>query len=139
MQVLGGLGVSANLLVVGVLAVTGAITRDTHTGLLVHQAAVDCARAAILFPLGRSQAVKHLVHVWLWAGWSLLTCQQVSPKCSLLETAFLCLATVSTIGLLTTVLNSTPVQASPDIVDIPRYLDIVDIVDIVDNCSHLAG
>ena len=53
MQVLGGLGVSANLLVVGVLAVTGAITRDTHTGLLVHQAAVDCARAAILFPLGQ--------------------------------------------------------------------------------------
>ena len=50
---LGGLGVSANLLVVGVLAVTGAITRDTHTGLLVHQAAVDCARAAILFPLGQ--------------------------------------------------------------------------------------
>ena len=126
-QVLGGLGVSANLLVVGVLAVTGAITRDTHTGLLVHQAAVDCARAAILFPLGRSQAVKHRLHVWLWAGWSLLTCQQVSPKCSLLETAFLCLATVSTIGLLTTVLNSTPVQASPDIVAIAdcRYTHII--------------
>ena len=29
---------------------------------------------------------------------TLLTCQQVSPKCSLLETAFLCLATVSTVS-----------------------------------------
>ena len=60
------------------------ITRR-HTpglGLVVHQCLVDCARAALLIPL----------------GWSLLTCQHVSPKCSLIETAFLCLATVSAVS-----------------------------------------
>lgn len=61
-------------------------------GLLFHQALVDCARAAILLPLGSS----------------ILNCQPVN-KCSLVETAFLLLVTVSTVNMLTTVLNDSPV------------------------------
>ncbi|KAF4522960.1 hypothetical protein B566_EDAN009550, partial [Ephemera danica] len=61
-------------------------------GLLFHQALVDCARAAILLPLGMS----------------ILRCEPVN-KCSLVETAFLLLVTVSTINMLTTVLNDSPV------------------------------
>ena len=53
---------------------------------------VDCARAAILMPLGMS----------------ILSCQPVN-KCSLVETAFLLLVTVSTVNLRTTVLNDAPV------------------------------
>nr|XP_053626149.1 uncharacterized protein LOC128684022 [Cherax quadricarinatus] len=57
-------------------------------GLLFHQALVDCGRAAILIPLGRS----------------IYSCLPVT-KCSLVETAFLLLVTVSTINMLTTVLS----------------------------------
>lgn len=53
---------------------------------------MDCARAAILLPLGMS----------------ILRCQPVN-KCSLVETAFLLLVTVSTVNMLTTVLNDSPV------------------------------
>ncbi|KAJ8967982.1 hypothetical protein NQ317_008250 [Molorchus minor] len=61
-------------------------------GLLFHQGAVDCARAALLLPLGIS----------------ILHCQPVQ-KCSLVETAFLLLVTVATVNMLTTVLNDSPV------------------------------
>lgn len=62
-------------------------------GLLFHQGAVDCARAALLLPLGVS----------------ILHCQPVQ-KCSLVETAFLLLVTVATVNMLTTVLNDSPVS-----------------------------
>ena len=58
---------------------------------------VDCARAAILMPLGTS----------------ILYCKPVN-KCSLVETAFLLLVTVSTVNLLTTVLNDAPVLPDDD-------------------------
>lgn len=61
-------------------------------GLLFHQAVVDGCRAAILLPLGIS----------------IYNCQPVQ-KCSLVETAFLLLVTVSTVNMLTTVLNDSPV------------------------------
>ncbi|CAH2010075.1 unnamed protein product, partial [Acanthoscelides obtectus] len=61
-------------------------------GLLFHQGAVDCARAALLLPLGVS----------------ILHCQPVH-RCSLVETAFLLLVTVATVNMLTTVLNDSPV------------------------------
>ncbi|KAK3922907.1 Octopamine receptor Oamb, partial [Frankliniella fusca] len=61
-------------------------------GLLFHQAVVDGCRAAILLPLGIS----------------IYYCQPVQ-KCSLVETAFLLLVTVSTVNMLTTVLNDSPV------------------------------
>ncbi|RZF47808.1 hypothetical protein LSTR_LSTR006072 [Laodelphax striatellus] len=66
-------------------------------GLLFHQAMVDCARAAILLPLGVS----------------ILRCEPVK-KCSLVETAFLLLVTVSTVNMLTTVLNDSPVFPGED-------------------------
>jgi hypothetical protein len=53
---------------------------------------VDCCRAGILIPLGLS----------------ILHCEPVK-KCSLVETAFLLLVTVSTVNMLTTVLNDSPV------------------------------
>ena len=76
-------------------------------GLLFHQAMVDCARAAILMPLGTS----------------ILYCRPVN-KCSLVETAFLLLVTVSTVNLLTTVLNDAPVLPDDDDDDaIPMLMD----------------
>ena len=68
---------------------------------------VDCARAAILMPLGTS----------------ILYCKPVN-KCSLVETAFLLLVTVSTVNLLTTVLNDAPVLPDDDDDDaIPMLMD----------------
>ena len=68
---------------------------------------VDCARAAILMPLGTS----------------ILYCRPVN-KCSLVETAFLLLVTVSTVNLLTTVLNDAPVLPDDDDEDaIPMLMD----------------
>ncbi|KAK1123821.1 hypothetical protein K0M31_008510 [Melipona bicolor] len=58
---------------------------------------VDCARAAILLPLGSS----------------ILNCQPMT-KCSLVETAFLLLVTVSTVNMLTTVLNDSPIFPETD-------------------------
>ena len=81
--------------------------RRWSQGLLFHQAIVDCARAAILMPLGTS----------------ILHCRPVN-KCSLVETAFLLLVTVSTVNLLTTVLNDAPVLPDDDDDDaIPMLMD----------------
>lgn len=80
-------------------------------GLLFHQGAVDCARAALLLPLGMS----------------ILHCQPVQ-KCSLVETAFLLLVTVATVNMLTTVLNDSPVfpeddETNTDLTDAPLLMD----------------
>ena len=81
--------------------------RRWSQGLLFHQAIVDCARAAILMPLGTS----------------ILHCKPVN-KCSLVETAFLLLVTVSTVNLLTTVLNDAPVLPDEDEEDaLPMLMD----------------
>ncbi|CAG9115630.1 unnamed protein product [Plutella xylostella] len=71
---LSGLGMSANLALMTVILSKKQLRRWSH-GLLFHQAVVDCARAAILLPLGI--AVLKCVPVY---------------KCSLVETAFLLLA-----------------------------------------------
>ncbi|GIZ01991.1 g_PROTEIN_RECEP_F1_2 domain-containing protein [Caerostris extrusa] len=52
---------------------------------------VDCLRAGLLIPLGMS----------------VLLCQRM-PRCSLVETAFLLLVTVSTVNILTSVINDAP-------------------------------
>ncbi|KAK9722147.1 hypothetical protein QE152_g19845 [Popillia japonica] len=79
-------------------------------GLLFHQGAVDCARAALLMPLGMS----------------ILHCQPVH-KCSLVETAFLLLVTVATVNMLTTVLNDSPVfpddENDSELTDAPLLMD----------------
>ena len=63
-----------------------------NQGLLFHHAVVDCVRSLLLLPIGQS----------------ILKCQDMS-SCGLLETSFLLLVTASTINLLTTVLNDSPV------------------------------
>ncbi|XP_073951112.1 uncharacterized protein isoform X5 [Choristoneura fumiferana] len=88
---LSGLGMSANLALMTVILSKKQLRRWSH-GLLFHQAVVDCARAAILLPLGIA----------------VFRCQPVY-KCSLVETAFLLLVTVSTVNMLTTVLNDSPI------------------------------
>ncbi|XP_059082425.1 histamine H2 receptor-like isoform X3 [Tigriopus californicus] len=93
---LGVLGVGANVALMAVILFSKHLRRWSQ-GLLFHQALVDCARAAILMPLGTS----------------ILNCKPVN-KCSLVETAFLLLVTVSTVNLLTTVLNDAPVLPDDD-------------------------
>ncbi|XP_050680213.1 uncharacterized protein LOC126976063 [Leptidea sinapis] len=88
---LSSLGMSANIALMAVILSKKQLRRWSH-GLLFHQAVVDCARAAILLPLGIA----------------VLRCQPVY-KCSLVETAFLLLVTVSTVNMLTTVLNDSPI------------------------------
>ncbi|XP_071517940.1 uncharacterized protein [Panulirus ornatus] len=84
---LGVLGMTANIILMTLLIARKHLRRWSQ-GLLFHQALVDCGRAAILIPLGRS----------------IYSCLPVT-KCSLVETAFLLLVTVSTINMLTTVLS----------------------------------
>ncbi|XP_023319189.1 uncharacterized protein LOC106653314 [Trichogramma pretiosum] len=88
---LGAMGMGANIMLMALILGKRNLRRWSQ-GLLFHQAMVDCARAAILLPLGSS----------------ILNCQPVN-KCSLVETAFLLLVTVSTVNMLTTVLNDSPV------------------------------
>ncbi|XP_034239050.1 uncharacterized protein LOC117643972 [Thrips palmi] len=88
---LGSLGMAANFALM-VLILSKRQLRRWSQGLLFHQAVVDGCRAAILLPLGIS----------------IYYCQPVQ-KCSLVETAFLLLVTVSTVNMLTTVLNDSPV------------------------------
>ncbi|XP_071443053.1 uncharacterized protein [Hetaerina americana] len=106
---LGALGMAANILLMALILAKRQLRRWSQ-GLLFHQAVVDCARAALLLPLGVS------IH----------RCQPVS-KCSLVETAFLLLVTVSTINMLTTVLNDSPVfpddQEEDEEEDAPLLMD----------------
>ncbi|XP_065212465.1 uncharacterized protein LOC135840062 isoform X2 [Planococcus citri] len=88
---LGLMGVIANIIMMSLILINKHLRRWSQ-GLLFHQGAVDCGRAAILLPLGSS----------------ILHCEPIR-KCSLVETAFLLLVTVSTINMLTTVLNDSPV------------------------------
>ncbi|XP_050541870.1 uncharacterized protein LOC126905828 isoform X1 [Daktulosphaira vitifoliae] len=90
------LGIIANSVLMALIIFNKHLRRWSQ-GLLFHQAMVDCARAAILIPLAHS----------------LLYCVPVK-KCSLVETAFLLLVTVSTINMLTIVLNDSPVFPDDD-------------------------
>ncbi|XP_017784390.1 PREDICTED: uncharacterized protein LOC108568045 isoform X2 [Nicrophorus vespilloides] len=107
---LGSLGMGANLALMGIILANRQLRRWSQ-GLLFHQGAVDCARAALLLPLGMS----------------ILHCQPVN-KCSLVETAFLLLVTVATVNMLTTVLNDSPIfpedeNDADDMTDAPLLMD----------------
>ncbi|XP_050512562.1 uncharacterized protein LOC114343967 isoform X2 [Diabrotica virgifera virgifera] len=93
---LGTMGMGANIALMGIILANKQLRRWSQ-GLLFHQGAVDCARAALLLPLGVS----------------ILHCQPVQ-KCSLVETAFLLLVTVATVNMLTTVLNDSPIFPDDD-------------------------
>merc|ERR1712123_347317 len=93
---LGSMGVLANLALIAIILLKRPLRRWSQ-GLIFHQALVDCARAGILLPMGRS----------------IFLCEAIS-KCSLVETTFLLLVTVSTVNLLTTVLNDAPILPEED-------------------------
>ncbi|XP_032793534.2 uncharacterized protein LOC116930242 isoform X1 [Daphnia magna] len=94
------LGVVTNVAVM-LLILGRATLRRWSQGLILHQAAVDCTRATMLLPLALSH---HF-------------CRPVA-QCSIFETVFLLLATVSAVNLLTTVLNDTPLMPDDDGIDI---------------------
>ena len=85
--VLAGCGCLVNMVVMTIILAKKRVRRWS-LGLIFHQCVVDCSRACILIPLGRS----------------LLECQPVL-RCSLIETAFLLLATVSTVSIGTFLLD----------------------------------
>ncbi|XP_022252000.1 histamine H2 receptor-like isoform X1 [Limulus polyphemus] len=90
------LGVGANVFLMMLIVLKRPLRRWSQ-GLLFHQGLVDCARASLLVPLAVS----------------VMMCQSLS-KCSILETAFLLLVTVSTVNLLTSVINDAPLVLDPD-------------------------
>ncbi|GFS69801.1 g_PROTEIN_RECEP_F1_2 domain-containing protein [Nephila pilipes] len=83
-------GMGANIFLM-LLILTKKPLRRWSQGLLFHQGLVDCLRASLLIPLG--------ISVFL--------CQRM-PRCSIVETAFLLLVTVSTVNILTSVINDAP-------------------------------
>jgi len=93
---LGVLGIAANIILILVICFNASF-KSWKNGLLFHQAVVDLSRSAILLPLGQS----------------IYACQPVT-KCSLVETTFLLLVTVSTVNLLSVVLNDAPILPEAD-------------------------
>merc|ERR1712106_1272034 len=98
------MGVLANLALIAIILLKRPLRRWSQ-GLIFHQALVDCARAGILLPLGRS----------------IFLCEAIS-KCSLVETTFLLLVTVSTVNLLSVVLNDAPILPEEDDEDVASLL-----------------
>ncbi|XP_076353954.1 uncharacterized protein LOC143248861 isoform X2 [Tachypleus tridentatus] len=84
------LGVGTNVFLMMLIILKRPLRRWSQ-GLLFHQGLVDCVRASLLVPLAVS----------------VMMCQNLS-KCSVLETIFLLLVTVSTVNLLTSVINDAP-------------------------------
>ncbi|XP_064472819.1 uncharacterized protein LOC135387641 [Ornithodoros turicata] len=85
------LGIGANTLLMAMVAVR---RRGWAQGLLFHQGLIDCTRAVLLLPLGAAPLLLCPPRLPSW-----------SPRCSLLEAAFLLLATVSTVNQLTWLLS----------------------------------
>lgn len=89
------LGIVANVALIVLVCIKKPSKRYHQSwsqGLLLHQALVDLGRAFILIFLGAS----------------VLTCQKLS-KCYLVDTSFLLLATVSTVNMLTMLINDAPI------------------------------
>jgi len=91
LSTVGLLGVSTNLFLILIIFINKHMRRWNH-GLVVHQAMVELLRSVILLPLGKS----------------LLNCH-IIENCSFIETLFLLFVSVSTINLLTCVLDNTPI------------------------------
>ncbi|XP_035710996.1 uncharacterized protein LOC110854398 [Folsomia candida] len=92
---LAGAGVLANLSLAG-LVIARRSLRRWSSGLLLHGTIVDGTRAALLIPLGLS----------------VLRCQPIT-RCSFLDTAFLLLATVTSLNLLVASLSDAPLLPPP--------------------------
>lgn len=93
---IGALGMGANLFLMLLIILKRPLRRWSQ-GLLFHQGLVDCGRASLLVPLGVS----------------ILLCQKL-PKCSYIEMAFLLLVTVSTVNMLTSVINDASLLPDQD-------------------------
>jgi len=101
---LGVLGISANILLMATICFRRSFKSWSY-GLLFHQGLVDLARSAILIPLGQS----------------ISACRPMT-KCSLVETTFLLLVTVSTVNLLSVVLNAAPIIPEEDDEDLTNLI-----------------
>lgn len=89
------LGIMANIVLIILVCMKKPSKRYHQSwsqGLLLHQALVDLGRAFLL----------------IFLGISVLTCQKLS-KCYLIDTSFLLLATVSTVNMLTMLINDAPI------------------------------
>ncbi|KAI1301323.1 hypothetical protein HDE_03107 [Halotydeus destructor] len=88
-------GILANLALIGLILLRKPVKkyrRAWSQGLILHQGVVDLARALLLVPLGVS----------------VVLCQR-SHRCSIIDTAFLLLVSVSTVNMLTTLINDAPI------------------------------
>ncbi|XP_015928823.1 uncharacterized protein [Parasteatoda tepidariorum] len=93
---IAALGMGANMFLM-LLIVFKRPLRRWSQGLLFHQGLVDCGRASLLLLLGVG----------------VLFCQRL-PKCNIIETAFLLLVTVSTVNMLTSVINDASLLPDQD-------------------------
>ncbi|CAL1290110.1 unnamed protein product [Larinioides sclopetarius] len=93
---IAALGMGANMFLM-LLIVFKRPLRRWSQGLLFHQGLVDCGRASLLLLLGIG----------------VLFCQRL-PKCNIIETAFLLLVTVSTVNMLTSVINDASLLPDQD-------------------------
>lgn len=92
---IASLGVISNLSLILLVAFKKPLKRYRRSwsqGLLLHQGVVDLARSLLLIPLGVS----------------VVMCQRLQ-KCGVIDTAFLLLVSVSTVNMLTTLINDAPI------------------------------
>ncbi|GFR07332.1 g_PROTEIN_RECEP_F1_2 domain-containing protein [Trichonephila clavata] len=99
---IAALGMGANMFLM-LLIVFKRPLRRWSQGLLFHQGLVDCGRASLLLLLGIG----------------VLFCQRL-PKCNIIETAFLLLVTVSTVNMLTSVINDASLLPDQDFQQPPQ-------------------
>jgi hypothetical protein len=93
--ILSGLGIVSNVALILLVCIKKPSKRYHQSwsqGLLLHQGLVDLGRALLL----------------VYLGVSVLMCERLS-KCFLIDTAFLLLVSVSTVNMLTMLINDAPI------------------------------
>ena len=93
--ILSGLGIVSNVALILLVCIKKPSKRYHQSwsqGLLLHQGLVDLGRALLL----------------VYLGVSVLMCEKLS-KCFLIDTAFLLLVSVSTVNMLTMLINDAPI------------------------------
>ncbi|GIY25821.1 g_PROTEIN_RECEP_F1_2 domain-containing protein [Caerostris darwini] len=116
---IAALGMGANMFLM-LLIVFKRPLRRWSQGLLFHQGLVDCSRASLLLLLGIG----------------VLFCQRL-PKCNIIETAFLLLVTVSTVNMLTSVINDASLLPDQDfhVRNLTSFFNFVFAIVIKKKCS----
>ena len=93
--ILSGLGITSNVALILLVCIKKPSKRYHQTwsqGLLLHQGIIDLGRSLLL----------------VYLGISVLICEKLS-KCFLIDTAFLLLVSVSTVNMLTMLINDAPI------------------------------